>query len=165
MNNNIIENNNNINNNENIENLINDQKRLIEENEVLKNNYEQMTLDINEANELFVNKQKEYENIISQQNEKLKEYKFKISLLKIKINELHSEIDFLKDKKIKNQNNFNPNMNDNIFSTIEKEQNSIDFNFTPEQIKLINSYNTPSNNPNGNLNFKINNFNVNDKQY
>ena len=165
MNNNIIENNNNINNNENIENLVNDNKRLIEENEVLKNNYEQMTLDINEANELFVNKQKEYENIINYQNEKLKEYKFKISLLKIKINELHSEIDFLKDNKIKNQNNFNQNMNENIFSNIEKEQNSIDFNFTPEQIKLINSYNTPSNNPNANLNFKINNFNVNDKQY
>ena len=165
MNNNIIENNNNINNNENIENLINDQKRLIEENEVLKNNYEQMTLDINEANELFLNKQKDYENIINYQNEKLKEYKFKISLLKIKINELHSEIDFLKGSKMKNQNNFNQNINDNIFSNIEKEQNSIDFNFTPEQIKLINSNNTPTNNPNGNLNFKINNFNVNDKQY
>ena len=109
MNNNIIDNYNYINNNENIESLINDQKRLLEENEVLKNNYEQMTLDIKEANELFLNKQKEYENIINYQNEKLKEYKFKISLLKIKINELYSEINFLKDNKIKNQNNFNKN--------------------------------------------------------
>ena len=160
--NNLVDINNNINNNENMENIINDQKRLIEENEILKNNYEQMTLGINEANELFLNKQKEYESIINSQNEKLKEYKFKISLLKIKINELHSELDILQDKKIKNQNNFYQNINDNLISTIDKEQNSLDFNFTPEQIKLINSF-TPGNNPKANYNFNINNLNTNEK--
>ncbi len=160
---NLVDANINENNNENVENLLNEQKRLMEENEILKNNYEQMTVGINEANELFVNKQKEYENVINYQNEKLKEYKFKISLLKIKINELHSEKEFLRDKNIKNQNNFYQNINDNILSTIDKEQNSIDFNFTPEQIKLINSYNTPLNNPKANLNFKMNNINANDK--
>ena len=160
---NLVDANINENNNEIVENLLNEQKRLMEENEILKNNYEQMTVGINEANELFVNKQKEYENVINYQNEKLKEYKFKISLLKIKINELHSEKEFLRDKNIKNQNNFYQNINDNILSTIDKEQNSIDFNFTPEQIKLINSYNTPLNNPKANLNFKMNNINANDK--
>ena len=160
---NLVDANINENNNENVENLLNEQKRLMEENEILKNNYEQMTVGINEANELFVNKQKEYENVINYQNEKLKEYKFKISLLKIKINELHSEMEFFRDKNIKNQNNFYQNINDNILSTIDKEQNSIDFNFTPEQIKLINSYNTPLNNPKANLNFKMNNINANDK--
>ena len=160
---NLVDANINENNNENVENLLNEQKRLMEENEILKNNYEQMTVGINEANELFVNKQKEYENVINYQNEKLKEYKFKISLLKIKINELHSEMEFLRDKNIKNQNNFYQNINDNILSTIDKEQNSIDFNFTPEQIKLINSYNTPLNNPKANLNFQMNNINANDK--
>lgn len=149
--------------NENIQNLINEQKRLMEENEILKNNYEQMTMGINEANELFLNKQKEYENIINFQNDKLKEYKFKISLLKIKINELHSEMDFLKDRQIKTQNNFYQNINDNLLSTIDKDQQSIDFNFTPEQIKLINSYNTPANNPKANLNFKVNNLNTNEQ--
>ena len=83
-----------INNNESIEQLLNEQKRLTEENDILRNNYEQMTQGINEANELFVSKQKEYENIINAQMEKLKEYKFKISVLKIKVNELHSEIEF-----------------------------------------------------------------------
>ena len=161
FNNNI--NNNNI-NNENMENLLNEQKRLIEENEVLKNNYEQMTLGINEANELFLNKQKEYENIINYQNEKLKEYKYKISLLKIKINELHSEVDALqKNNQIRNVNNFYPNNNDNLLSTIERDQNSIDLNFTPEQIKLINTYNSPINNPRNHVNYKINNLNVNNK--
>ena len=129
MNNNIIENNNNINNNENIENLVNDNKRLIEENEVLKNNYEQMTLDINEANELFVNKQKEYENIINYQNEKLKEYKFKISLLKIKINELHREISSLKN---------NRGIDNNQLSFISQNNNNIGNNqFKMEQKKLV----------------------------
>ena len=128
--------------NNNINDLLNDKKRLIEENEILKTNYEQMTLGINEANELFINKQNEYENIINVQNEKLKEYKFKISLLKIKINELHTEIDSLKDNQIKTENNFYQNFNNDLFSTIEKD-NSIDFNFTPEQIKLSNSCNSP----------------------
>ena len=157
-------NNNNI-NNENMENLLNEQKRLIEENEVLKNNYEQMTLGINEANELFLNKQKEYENIINYQNEKLKEYKYKISLLKIKINELHSELNALQNNnQIRGVNNFYPNNNnDNLLSTIERDQNSIDLNFTPEQIKLINTYNSPVNNPRNNVNYKINNLNVNNK--
>ena len=138
----INKNNNNDKVNNSINDLLNDKKRLIEENEILKTNYEQMTLGINEANELFINKQNEYENIINAQNEKLKEYKFKISLLKIKINELHTEIDSLKDNQIKTENNFYQNFNNDIFSTIEKD-NSIDFNFTPEQIKLFNSNNSP----------------------
>ena len=138
----INKNNNNDKINNSINDLLNDKKRLIEENEILKTNYEQMTLGINEANELFINKQNEYENIINAQNEKLKEYKFKISLLKIKINELHTEIDSLKDNQIKTENNFYQNFNNDIFSTIEKD-NSIDFNFTPEQIKLFNSNNSP----------------------
>ena len=149
-NNNLMDVNSNVNNNENNENknnFLNEQKRLIEENEILKNNYEQMTIGINEANELFLNKQKEYENVINYQNEKLKEYKFKISLLKIKIKELHSEIELLRNNQIKNTNNFYQNINDNILSTFEKEQNSIDYNFTPEQIKLINSYNNSIKNP------------------
>ena len=154
---------NNFNSNENFENLLNEQKRLTEENEILKNNYEQMTLGINKANELFVNRQKEYENIINVQNDKLKEYKFKISLLKIKINELHSEINFLKDRQGRTQSNFYQPPNDNLLSTIEKDQQqSIDFNFTPEQIKLFNSYNTPVNNPKSNLNYRINNLKTNE---
>lgn len=160
-----IDNNNEINDinnqiiNENLEKMVEDQKRLNEENIILKNNYEQMTQGINQANELFVNKQKEYENIINYQNEKLKEYKFKISLLKIKINELHSEIEFLQDKQIKNQNNFYQSMSDKILSNIDKEQQSLDLNFTPEQIKLINNYNNINSNQKANINYNIDNMN------
>ena len=133
-------------NNENIEHLLNEQKRLIEENEILKNNFEQINQDINEANELFVNKQKEYEKTIKNQTEKLKEYKFKISILKIKINELHSEIEFLQEKQIKSPEIFFKGDN-NILSTIEKERNSLNLNFTPDQMKLIGGDKTPSINP------------------
>ena len=146
---------------ETIKDLINEQHKLMEENEILRTNYEQMTLGVNEANELFINKQKEYDKIINYQNEKLKEYKFKISLLKIKINELHSEKQLLEEKQMKNQNNFYQNFNnDNIYPNFDKDQNSIDFNFTPDQINLINSY--PINNQN-NLNYKINNLNEDEK--
>ena len=123
-----------INNNDNIEQLLNEQKKLSEENEILRNNYEEMTQGINEANELFVSKQKEYENIINSQMEKLKEYKFKISILKIKVNELHSEIEFLQEKQIKSPNNY--------LSTIEKDKNSLDSNYTPEQMKITGADNT-----------------------
>ena len=154
-------NNNNMRYQETIKDLINEQHKLMEENEILRTNYEQMTLGVNEANELFINKQKEYDKIINYQNEKLKEYKFKISLLKIKINELHSEKQLLEEKQMKNQNNFYQNFNnDNIYPNFDKDQNSIDFNFTPDQINLINSY--PINNQN-NLNYKINNLNEDEK--
>ena len=155
--------NNNLNNNENIDNLLNEQKRLREENEILKNNYEQMTHGINEANELFIKKQNEYENMINFQNEKLKEYKFKISLLKIKINELYSEIQSLRDrdKQIRGSHNLFQPLNDNYLSTIEKDPQSIDLNFTPEQIKLIN-FNSPMVNPKNNPNYQINNIQSND---
>ena len=135
-----------INNNENIEQLLNEQKRLTEENDILKNNYEQMTQGINEANELFVSKQKEYENIINAQMEKLKEYKFKISVLKIKVNELHSEIEFLQEKQIKTPINY--------LSTIEKDKNSLDSNYTPEQMKITGADNT--------LNIKTDSINNNE---
>ena len=123
-----------------IEKIMNEREKLMEENIYLKENYEQMTVGINEANELFLNKQKEYENLINSQNEKLKEYKFKISLLKIKINELYSEINFLKERQINNHYNLIQPMNDNITSKNDIEQQFLDLNYTPELNKKINSY-------------------------
>jgi len=129
---------------EEIEKILDEREKLMEENIVLKENYEQMTMGINEANELFLNKQKEYENLINSQNEKLKEYKFKISLLKIKINELYSEINFLKDRQINNQyTNFFQPINDKI--TPKNDQQFIDLNYTPESNKKINSYRAQNN--------------------
>ena len=158
MNNELI--NNNIENNENFEQVLNEQKRLSEENEILRNNYEQMTQGINEANELFISKQKEYENIINAQVEKLKEYKFKISVLKIKVNELHSEIEFLQEKQIRNVNNMF--RQENLLATIEKDRNTLDFNFTPEHMKIVDTEKTPSINQNNELNNRINDINTNE---
>ena len=151
-------NNNNWTNNKNnqysikeIEKIINEREKLMEENISLKENYEQMTVGINEANELFLNKQKEYESLINSQNEKLKEYKFKISLLKIKINELYSEINFLKDRQIY------------ITSKNGIEQQFLDLNYTPELNKKMNSYRAQNNTQRSsvetnNLNVKENNI-------
>ena len=151
--------NNDLINNENIEQVLNEQKRLAEENEILRNNYEQMTQGINEANELFVSKQKEYENTINAQIEKLKEYKFKISVLKMKVNELHSEIEFLREKQIKMPYNiFNQ---ENLLSNIAKERNNLNYNFTPEQMK-IEPDKTPNENQIIEENNNINNINENE---
>ena len=146
-----------------IEKIMNEREKLMEENIYLKENYEQMTVGINEANELFLNKQKEYENLINSQNEKLKEYKFKISLLKIKINELYSEINFLKERQINNHYNFIQPMNDNITSKNDIQQQFLDLNYTPELNKKINSYRgrnftQRSNDETNNLNDKENNI-------
>ena len=78
-----------------------------------------MTQGINEANELFISKQKEYKSIISDQIDKLKEYKFNISILKIKVNKLHSQIAFLQEKKI--QSPINNYRRENLLSTVENE--------------------------------------------
>ena len=129
-----------------IEKIINEREKLMEENISLKENYEQMTVGINEANELFLNKQKEYESLINSQNEKLKEYKFKISLLKIKINELYSEINFLKNRQI------------NITSKNDIEQQFLDLNYTPELNKKINSYRAQNNTQRSSV--ETNNLNV-----
>ena len=156
---------NNYDNNENIEQLLSEQKRLMEENEILKNNYEQMTQGINEANELFVAKQKEYENTINAQREKLKEYKFKISILKIKVNELHSEIAFLQERQIQTSNNII--QQDNLLSTIEKDKNYIEFNLTPEQMKLVGADKSPDMKPKIEFNSNIkdnNNLNTNENK-
>jgi chromosome segregation ATPase len=156
---------NNYDNNENMEQLLSEQKRLMEENEILKNNYDQINQSINEANELFVAKQKEYENTIKAQKEKLKEYKFKISILKIKVNELHSEIAFLQERQIQTSNNII--QQNNLLSTIEKDRNSIEFNFTPEQMKLVGADKTPTVKPKIDFNSKINdnnNLNTNENK-
>ena len=125
-----------------------------------------MTQGINEANELFVAKQKEYENTINAQRGKLKEYKFKISILKIKVNELHSEIAFLQERQIQYVNSFNPRQ-ENLLSTIEKDKNSIEFNFTPEQMKLVGADKTPNMQPKIEFSNKIindNNLNINENK-
>ena len=159
-NNNLTNNKNNQYSVEEIEKIINEREKLLEENIAMKENYEQMTMGINEANELFLNKQKEYENLINSQSEKLKEYKFKISLLKIKINELYSEINFLKDRKINNQYNFIQPMNDNITSKNNKEQQFLDLDYTPELNKKINSYRGQNNIQRSSV--EINNLNDNE---
>ena len=151
---------NNNENNETIEQLLNEQKKLVEENDILRNNYEQMTQGINEANELFLAKQKEYENTINAQVAKLKEYKFKISVLKIKVNELHSEIEFLQERQIKSQYDFF--RQENLLSTIGKKKDVIDINFSPDQMKLTGTEKTPSVNPKINLNNNTDDINTNE---
>ena len=102
--------------NENIDNLSNNNininndlmiKKLTEENQILKNNFETITQGINEANSLFLQKQGEYEKAISMQNNKIQEYRNKISMLKTKINELYTEINYYK-----NNNGFERNRNE-----------------------------------------------------
>ena len=51
---------------------------------------------------------------------------------------------------------------ENLLSTIEKDRNILDLNFTPEHMKIVDTKKTPSINPNNELNNRINNINTNE---
>ena len=109
-----------------INELINQQKMLAKENRDLKYGLKQMTKNINEANQLYFKKKADYDKNLETRDNKLKEYKTKITLLKMKINELHQEIKTLKEFK----GDFLISNNHNSFLT----QNNNDLN--KEQIKI-----------------------------
>jgi hypothetical protein len=93
------------------------------ENKDLKFGLKQMTKNINEANQLYFKKKAEYNKVLSQKDNKLKEYKTKITILKTKINELHQEINTLKNKGGTDLKSFNKNCfnNDKNKNQIKKE--------------------------------------------
>ena len=88
-----------------INDLLNKQKTLIKENNDLKVGLKQMTKNINEANQLYFKKKEEYDKLFETKDNKLREYKTKITLLKMKVNELHNEISILKEIKVDPNNN------------------------------------------------------------
>ena len=94
-----------MNKSEYINDLLNKQKTLIKENNDLKVGLKQMTKNINEANQLYFKKKEEYDKLFEVKDNKLREYKTKISLLKMKVNELHHEISILKELKNDPNNN------------------------------------------------------------
>ena len=94
-----------MNKSEYINDLLNKQKTLIKENNDLKVGLKQMTKNINEANQLYFKKKEEYDKLFETKDSKLKEYRNKIFLLKMKVNELHNEISILKEIKVDPNNN------------------------------------------------------------
>ena len=74
-------------------------KSLKKENNDLKFCLKQMSKNINEENKLYFKNKADYNKAFEVRDNKLKEYKNKIILLKKKINELHSEINILKENK------------------------------------------------------------------
>ena len=103
-------------NNNSIEKLPSEKNSLIKENELLKKNYRRIIDEINQCNYLYMLKQKEYEKIMMAMQKKIKEYKYKISLLKTKINQLYNEISFLrKNYIIRNE------INENVFYKTQTE--------------------------------------------
>ena len=90
--------------NQYISELLNKQNILEKENYNLRNGLKQMTKNINDANDIYFKRKSQYDNNIKIRDNKLKEYKNKISILKIKINELHQEIKILKNNKLGDNN-------------------------------------------------------------
>lgn len=78
--------------------LMQEKQELIEKINQLNNGFILMKQGLDEANELFMNKKTFMENEIANARTKTNEYKRKIQILKIKINELQEEIAYLKQE-------------------------------------------------------------------
>ena len=88
---------NDINKSQYINELLSSKKALDKENKDLKFGLKQMTKKINDANKLYYKKKAELDKTLEVRDNKLKEYRTKITLLKRKINEMHQEINILKE--------------------------------------------------------------------
>ena len=130
-----------------INDLINKQKMLIKENSDLKYGLKQMTNNINEASQLYSKKKADYDKNLEARDNKLKEYKTKITLLKMKIKELHHEISILKEYKGDFLNNNHISFLTQNNNDINKEQKKMSFtpkvkrnrqNYLPFEINLEN---------------------------
>lgn len=122
-----------MNKSEYINDLLNKQKTLIKENNDLKVGLKQMTKNINEANQLYFKKKEEYDKLFDIKDSKLREYKTKISLLKMKVNELHNEISILKEIKIDQNSNA---VHYSFFTQENKDINFINSNGNKKDKKL-----------------------------
>ena len=160
---------NDLNKSQYINELIIKQNILSKENKDLKYGLRQMTKNIDEANKLYFKKKAELDKTLELRDNKLKEYRAKIALLKTKINELHKEINILKEYKgdflnsNNNQYSFftqnNNDLNNNMTSQLKKEQRKMRcytpkvrgnrFNNCPFEINLENKIS--NNNDNNNI--------------
>ena len=136
-----------INKSQYINDLVNKQKMLIKENSDLKYGLKQMTNNINEASQLYSKKKVDYDKNLEARDKKLKEYKTKITLLKMKIKELHHEISILKEYKGDFLNNNHISFLTQNNNDINKEQKKMSFtpkvkrnrqNYLPFEINLEN---------------------------
>ena len=94
--------------------LMQEKQDLIEKINQLNNGFIVMKQGLDEANELFMNKKTFMENEIANARTKTNEYKRKVQILKIKINELQEEIAFLKQENETLTLTFNQSQNNPI---------------------------------------------------
>ena len=134
---------NDINKSQYINELLSSQKALDKENKDLKFGLKQMTKKINDANKLYYKKKAELDKTLEVRDNKLKEYRTKITLLKMKINELHQEINILKEYRgdfisNNNQYSFLTQNNNETKNKIKKQKLR---SFTPKtRGKRVNNY-------------------------
>ena len=108
-------------------NLINENEKLKNQNNELKAYYQKINQDISEANNIFMEKKNQFYQQNLEKENKLNEYREKIQLLKIKINEL-SNYDNPK---------FNT-LNNSIYSQINKNSPLKYFSTTLSSRKINN---------------------------
>lgn len=90
-----------------ISSLMEEKQNLLDKIAELNNGFVQLKQGVDEANDLFLQKQAFMEGEILKARNKAKEYKTKIQILKIKIDELHEEISVLKGENAESDDNVN----------------------------------------------------------
>ena len=134
--------------------LLIEREDLIKENTNLKNIYGQFNNDIKEANDLFNDKVKLFENVLITKSKKIKELQGKINLLNEEKNNLNQENNKLKSEKTKLEKNIG-----NEFSMLRgsKNNNNNNNNFISRnnQFDFQNQGSTFLKSGNRNINFNI----------
>ena len=118
----------NINNEGYINNLLQEKTKMQDEISRLKQGLKTMNYNVNQANLLFLERKKNYEDALILKENKINEYKQKIATLKIKINELYNEINVYKEYKEIYENNRIPFLSgkgNNIFLNNKDIPNNI----------------------------------------
>ena len=150
-----------------IEKINNEKNDLLKQNNDFRNAYEQFNIIINNANNIYIKKIKNFEDLISKKDLKLKEYEKEYNELNEKNNLLSYENEKLKREnnryeKSKNKHRFQRNKSLNLNDSKNMTLNTSSSKKNVFENKTVDSIKENNNNLNSNISINIYNNNLDD---
>ena len=150
-----------------IEKINNEKNDLLKQNNDFRNAYEQFNIIINNANNIYIKKIKNFEDLISKKDLKLKEYEKEYNELNEKNNLLNYENEKLKREnnryeKSKNKHRFQRNKSLNLNDSKNMTLNTSSSKKNVFENKTVDSIKENNNNLNSNISINIYNNNLDD---
>jgi len=150
-----------------IEKINNEKNDLLKQNNDFRNAYEQFNIIINNANNIYIKKIKNFEDLITKKDLKLKEYEKEYNELNEKNNLLSYENEKLKREnnryeKSKNKHRFQRNKSLNLNDSKNMTLNTSSSKKNVFENKTVDSIKENNNNLNSNISINIYNNNLDD---